>query len=222
MVATVDDSNFNMKELLLLIPSIGSALALTWEVGRFYPIDCFFYFSISEHVVAAIYALPFALFFLAIFMLAAHAVSGRGENRKIDRAGFAILAASLFFLAYIAGESVTIFFAAAGFLIWAIFYPSAKGLPGILTVITVTLSAAFGLGVDFTRLELAASPDLVETISTKTGDIKGRVIMSGERAVLIYRPDSVSFELRKPDEVLSIAWPKLRDFSKKTSQLEVR
>jgi hypothetical protein len=46
------------KEALVLIPLIGSVLALTYDVGYFYGIDInfFTFFSVTEHLVFAIEA----------------------------------------------------------------------------------------------------------------------------------------------------------------------
>jgi hypothetical protein len=53
--------SFLVKDLLVLIPLFGSVLAMTWEVGSFIPTGGFTYFSLSEHLLAAVNALPYAL-----------------------------------------------------------------------------------------------------------------------------------------------------------------
>jgi hypothetical protein len=51
------------KELLVVVPVIGSSLAITHDVGFFYGLDIgyFTFFSIAEHVVFALQAIPFVL-----------------------------------------------------------------------------------------------------------------------------------------------------------------
>ena len=50
-----------VKDLVVMIPLLASSLAISFEVGRFGPTSGFLYFSLSEHLLAAIYALPAAL-----------------------------------------------------------------------------------------------------------------------------------------------------------------
>ncbi|AWO94305.2 MULTISPECIES: hypothetical protein [Bradyrhizobium] len=59
------------KEVAVLIPLIGTAIAISYDVGYFYGLDIklFTLFSITEHVVFALEATPVA-FVLAIFLIA--------------------------------------------------------------------------------------------------------------------------------------------------------
>jgi hypothetical protein len=54
---------WSLKDGLVLVPFLASALALTWEVGYFLKIGdgSFGLFTLSEHITFAIQALPFAL-----------------------------------------------------------------------------------------------------------------------------------------------------------------
>jgi hypothetical protein len=56
-----------VKDLVVLIPLFASSIAISWEVGRFMPLGGFLYFSLSEHLLAAMYALPGALILSAFF-----------------------------------------------------------------------------------------------------------------------------------------------------------
>lgn len=51
------------KELVVLIPLIGTAIAMSYDVGYFWGIDInlFTLFSVTEHIVFALQAAPFAL-----------------------------------------------------------------------------------------------------------------------------------------------------------------
>jgi hypothetical protein len=57
------------KELLVIAPLLGSTLAVAFDVGYFYGIDVNFFtlFSITEHIVFALEALPSA-FILTVFL----------------------------------------------------------------------------------------------------------------------------------------------------------
>ena len=56
-------AKWSLKDVLIVIPSLASALALTWEVGYFVRIrgGAFGLFSIAEHLTFALQALPIAL-----------------------------------------------------------------------------------------------------------------------------------------------------------------
>jgi hypothetical protein len=65
---------FSSKELLLFIPALGTAIAVTFDVGFFSGIGVSYFslFSLSEHLVFALQALPVALIAAAMaFLLSA-------------------------------------------------------------------------------------------------------------------------------------------------------
>jgi hypothetical protein len=64
---------WSLKDALIVIPFLASALALTWEVGYFARIKggAFGLFSIAEHLTFALQALPIALALTPIVLIAA-------------------------------------------------------------------------------------------------------------------------------------------------------
>ena len=63
--ATFQKSNFDVKDFLVVVPLVGSSIAVCWEVGTFLPIchggwSCL---SLTEHINRALQALPLALGF---------------------------------------------------------------------------------------------------------------------------------------------------------------
>lgn len=56
-----------VKDLVVLIPLFASSIAISWEVGRFMPLGGFLFFSLSEHLLDAMYAMPAALILSAFF-----------------------------------------------------------------------------------------------------------------------------------------------------------
>ena len=58
-----NDSGFAIKDFFVLSPIIGTALALIYDVGYFYGVGISYFtlFSLSEHIVFALPALPVAL-----------------------------------------------------------------------------------------------------------------------------------------------------------------
>lgn len=67
------DNAPTVKDLAVLVPFVASSLAISWEVGRFIPFGGFVLFSLSEHLLAAMAALPLALavtvYFGCIFLV---------------------------------------------------------------------------------------------------------------------------------------------------------
>jgi hypothetical protein len=59
-----------IKDLAIFIPTMTTALALSWQVGRLQPTGGFFYFSLSDHLVASAAFFPVALAIAAFFTVA--------------------------------------------------------------------------------------------------------------------------------------------------------
>jgi hypothetical protein len=79
----------NLKELAVLVPVFGTAIAITYDVGFFWGLDINYFtlFSLTEHIVFAIEALPVALglsFVLTVLFVAYKAADQRG-NEKTER-----------------------------------------------------------------------------------------------------------------------------------------
>jgi hypothetical protein len=68
--------SFSFKDIALLVPVLGSGMAMTYDSGYFWGLDIkmFTMFSFSEHVVFALEALPVAM--LASLILAAFVIFG--------------------------------------------------------------------------------------------------------------------------------------------------
>lgn len=83
---TSGTDGFPVKELLVFVPAAGSALALSWEVGSFLPIGggSFMLFTLTEHLLFAVQALPVTLAILSIVVLP-FALNGP-LDRMTDRA----------------------------------------------------------------------------------------------------------------------------------------
>jgi hypothetical protein len=56
-----------LQDLLVFVPSLTTAIALAWQIGRLQPTGGFFYFSLTDHLVAAAAAVPIAFAFAAFF-----------------------------------------------------------------------------------------------------------------------------------------------------------
>jgi hypothetical protein len=104
------NEQWSLKDGLVAIPILASALALTWEVGYFSRIagGSFGLFSLAEHITFAIQALPFALTLTTMFV-AVVLVKNLGRPRRIVR-GFVSLAYGMF-----AGAAIVSYYVIAGF-----------------------------------------------------------------------------------------------------------
>jgi hypothetical protein len=205
----------SVKELLVLLPVFGSALAITFDVGFFYGlgISYFTLFSLSEHIVFALEALPFGL--LAALILPctflALSLSSRFErrfyesadNERIDKAtrrmrklllaisGFSI-GAGLLGLVFFQEVLVGITFVVAGsgglfgYLIPEILRERRKEFY-VAWYVLIFIGMAFGLGIE--RGKSVWTKDTITHTISKTGSIgelQGRLIRSGERGVLFF------------------------------------
>jgi hypothetical protein len=58
------------KELLVVLPVVGSAIAITYDVGYFFALDINFFtvFSVSEHIAFALEILPIAILATVLFV----------------------------------------------------------------------------------------------------------------------------------------------------------
>jgi hypothetical protein len=73
-----------------------------------------------------------------------------------------------------------------------------------------SLLVTMGLAVDDMRGYLNSRPDAVSTIYTKTTTYRGKVIMSGERGLLFFRPEQNDFVFLRQDELQKIESPRFK------------
>jgi hypothetical protein len=224
-----------LKDALIAIPFLASALALTWEVGYFARIKggAFGLFSVAEHLTFALKALPIALAVtvMGVGGLAAKSLMkspGLQGARKID----GILNRYSSLLSWVC-------FAAGG--LSAIWYLSARadsllipmlilglGTAPYLSVIMVPTGllrhplivcvgvvgaffAALGIGSESARIQIQSSLPLN---SIKTGEkgkdieteIKVRILRTGDRGVLYFDPATQTFGLLPWDYVRRVDW----------------
>jgi hypothetical protein len=85
--------SWSLKDVFLVVPFFASALALTWEVGFFFRIKggAFGLFSVAEHIMFALQALPIALSAVALFIMGSNASA---VHRAISQAVAGILPVS--------------------------------------------------------------------------------------------------------------------------------
>lgn len=210
------------------IPLLGAAVALTFDVGCFYAIGISFFtlFSLSEHIVFAIQAFPIVLALL-IPLSVVLVIMGRGgasmpppyDPTKVSKPSR--IAAYVFFfilflllisvLGYIlvyatAMVLVVIEFAVVGVAIFFINAPYKRvfiASMAILIVLTIAFILGFADGRSYLAKDDTSIGSIIPTASSvvqlKNGAlVSGRIIMSGDRGVLLYDPalDRLRFILR--------------------------
>jgi hypothetical protein len=83
-------TSLNLKEFAWLIPIFGTAIAVAYDVGFFWGLDINYFtlFSVSEHIVFALEAMPIALgiSFAIIFFFVAWRASDAKEEAMIEKA----------------------------------------------------------------------------------------------------------------------------------------
>src|SRR4051794_5219160 len=91
-VCVADDTNrasFFNKEMFVVLPIIGSTIAITYDVGYFFALDINFFtvFTISEHITFALEVLPLAILASIILIASPIAVDkgfqgGRAQAKR--------------------------------------------------------------------------------------------------------------------------------------------
>jgi hypothetical protein len=209
-----------VKDLLVVIPLVASTLAMTREVGSFFSIGGFHYFSISEHIVSALRALPFAI--TVSMLLAALAAAAGSKQEELRKKFLAHINKPMFWLVLVLGIAIAWVLAfllhefspyiiIGGCLPLLIYIFLLKNVPvasgtGIAAMSCVMLLVTFGVASDTMKHYLNSNSAQIVEVTTKTGTVTGKMIMSGERGALIYRDDSQAFLFERADEIKSIQW----------------
>jgi hypothetical protein len=224
--------SFETKEVFVALPFVGSAIAMSWEVGSFIPISgvggrAFGLFSLSEHLLFAIEALPMALVVAALLPVLIAGVSSSTPKRRSHRVdgrstriGLRIAFAILAFFGMAVGalgiyERISMLLVLSGTILslttaFALYPPAMFLLPKQLFVAAVgfAMATAMALGVDQTR-GLLNLPEF-HTVRIVVNDVAKEAVLlrTGERGLLIYEPNSRRFAFTKWDAVKGVDWPR--------------
>jgi hypothetical protein len=212
------------KDFVLLIPLLASSLAISWEVGKFFPSGGFSFFTLSEHFLAAMVALPVALvvtFFFA-FSFATLGPIARRMAAKSPRwalivsllaiaIGLAIPGAVEFHKRGELDSSTVVVDLALLLFVANAFWPKHKitGPIGLLFVFGTSILVSISLSADLSWSNIRraeADANILSDIITKSDTSKAYVIMAGERGILSYSPDSKRFRFQRSDEIQGLEW----------------
>jgi hypothetical protein len=216
----------DLKEFLVAVPLIASGAALAWEIGTFFPIGGFWFFTLAEHIVAAAPALPSALILSALLPIVFRADSAFPREKPGLYAKKLLLLIGIFsssvfgmwlamrlrsqpgafylplLIAFSPPVSVTI---DVLFLRGRLGLPLRAAIFGI-TLITFTMTtAAF---VTLVAIKSSETGKGLATITMKEGDpLRGRILMVGQQGILFYAPDLRQVRFERIDGLKRVEWP---------------
>jgi hypothetical protein len=217
---------FPLKDALVALPLVASTLAICWEIGRFSVFGGFLLFTLSEHLLSAMRALPYALV-AALYLFASKFTFGRLTARALKKArsypnGSAItLSISITTIVAMGGisylaSSITMFVVAAGSgVALAVVAMSDVGDEGPDARLTYAAALAAGFvlavacGIDMARLQLNLPTRWITIVTTKGGPVVGQNVMTGERGMLLYRQEDLSFIFLRNDEIIKLEYPRI-------------
>jgi hypothetical protein len=206
------------KEALVLIPLIGSTLAITYDVGYFYGIDISFFtfFSVTEHFIFAMEALPLAFSFAVVIMFLigtepARRLKQRSEKRDTNKwLGWLMLLFPLLGLAWIVisivyyGRVGAISAVIAGTIMGYLYKTSQSRNVIFIGLGVVVLLLAWGTGFDFGHSVLR-EVNTSHSIQTGNQALAVNIIRSGDKGVLYYEPKEKQIGFLKWDQIQKIS-----------------
>ena len=225
---------WSLKDALVAIPVLASALALTWEVGYFLRIGggSFGLFSLAEHITFAIQALPYALGLttFAVIMSFLKTKMSPGLSSKQQSLTLFVIGglAGAFMAANYAvapdrvdvGEIILEILTATPFTL-IIVLPRHQLTSWIAICIgfSVAFLLAYGFGVQSARSQIISTRSLnIIKVSDKGKDaeteIKARIMRTGERGIVYFDPAAQSFGFIPWDSVKRMDWAISPLFSK--------
>jgi hypothetical protein len=204
------------------IPLLGAAVAITFDIGYFAALNVSFFtiFSLSEHILFAIEAFPVAVMCLLVLSVVA-VITGMklplpSPDHGVNSRYIALLVIPMLFICGLVSYILYSFSLVSsnvnailigvigvevGLLVLGtrsnIRYKSEFGISMILLMIlTFTFNVGYSLGTELFHVgQHSIFPRITDTVTLKKGlQIRGRIIRSGERGVLIY--DSETADLR--------------------------
>lgn len=206
---TTSKPQLEFKEIAVLIPLIGSAIAISYDVGYFYGIDIrlFTLFSLAEHILFAFSAAPVAL--VLTILLTAYfgpridvavglkiAATAETMKKKTKRSidtllvvlVIAAVGAVIYFRYFALGASFLVGAALALFR----FLPISKKVIYLISCVLVIITA-FAIGHDFARFYVIDGP-ANHSIQFENETLAVKLIRSGDRGISILRAQSQAAE----------------------------
>jgi hypothetical protein len=211
--------DFAFKDAVLLVPIGASTIAIIWDIGSFLVVGGFHYFTLSEHILSALRALPIALFVsIGILLIFAAPFDKVSILAKL----YQVLFESWFYLPLLLLTSGV---ALLGLVIFQLLTPLAvlvsigivgltfgrklatiRSAGGLATFACLIMFLTFIMASDEMTLYLNGPVTDSAKLTTKTETVVGKIIMSGERGVLLFKDETQTIIFTKADEIKSIEW----------------
>jgi hypothetical protein len=205
------------KELVVYVPVLATAIAVTYDVGYFWGVDINFFtlFSLSDHILFAVEILPAAFIMSSIFIVD---VALRGiayhplpfvESYMTKMSNVTLMVIILVLTALILSFFVFHFLfvgvvAVIISVVWAEWY---RHKPTVIKMGVIggalVLAVAFCLGVDVARGFLRR-PSTAYSVQTTEDVVRGIVLRSGDKGVLFFDPSKRELSLIKWDKIARI------------------
>jgi len=210
------------KDAFVLLPLIGTALAVIYDVGFFSGIGPAYFtvFSLSEHIIFALYFLPFAIIVTAIFVLYVY-FTGPWEAPETTRRAFAKPNRLKLFAALLVSAPF------AAWAVYHIFFDDPKLVPTFIaftvSFVALVISINRSLLIKFVCGLLAATvcvfvvgyqvgtrparpvAQTATTIELKDGkQIPARIVRTGDRGILFFDATGAQLSLLRWDQVRQI------------------
>lgn len=210
----------SLTEVAVFIPSLATAVAITYNVGYFTGLDIklFTLFSFSEHIVFALEAIPFALLMacgIVAFVIIGKYEKARAkqydkrENSRTTKWFVGIASLLLFALSYYSASIGT--YGVAALIVCtaiAIFCSVLFGGPYNEKVVQYLWAAISALIISFTfgieKLQADLSSTGRHTLSIADTVITGSVIRSGERGLLFHQSNTKQLSFIKWDQIKEV------------------
>jgi hypothetical protein len=205
------DGVFSPKDYVVLLPVLASAMAVTYDVGYFGALDIsyFSFFSLSEHIVFAIQALPFAIIAAMAVLYVTNFWMARLRPLKLKPSVTTILVVLTIgtivgaVVLFITGPVSIGLFVLCIPIMFALGYYEAPSQFMLAAALGTTLLVSFGIGFDDgSRRTLRR--DISHVLATTSGDLRVKLIRSGESGILFYNVSTQLIEFLRWEEIKRI------------------
>ena len=194
-----------LKDFALILPALATLLTMAYDVGYFFGIDIrfFTFFSLSEHIVFALHALPFAFLILGA-LITTMPIGDTSKRKWFDKAHPFDMATRIFLTIVaiaVAVWSVVRYGIASPIcflivLVLAIIFSVERSVRSLSILGLGLLVFSFMLGADISRID-RLDPSFSHTIVTDAEFIEGKMVRAGERGVLFYDLKTKKFGMQR-------------------------
>jgi hypothetical protein len=208
------------------MPLLGSGLAIAYEIGSFYPLGygAFGFFSLTEHLLWALGALPIVLIVLAGAAIGLTVVSlqrsrnalrrrrpdaGRREKRFLRLSAVVLwaLGSAGIWSGWTGRSAFSIVLGCMALAVGlAVLLPRDALMKRLVPLVAILFGflTAIAAGFDSTREKLLYY--CVADFAFNDGTRRAVLVRSGERGVLLYDPSRNAFTFDKWEDLKSVSW----------------